>query len=105
MRYLACAALSLLLLHSGCRTDQVTADHVYVKGRFWTGDSTHPWASVLALRGDSIVYVGDDDDRWKAEQQTIITSLDGKLVVPGLIDNHTNSFQVVFNCQASTSGQ
>jgi hypothetical protein len=78
------------LAASGCRSRQETADVVYMHGKIWTGDSTRPWVSVLAVRGDSIVYAGDDDDQWKAQQVTRIIRLDGALVVPGFIDNHVH---------------
>ena len=36
---------------------QVPAD-LAIYGRVWTGDPTHPWAEVVAVRGDRIVGVG-----------------------------------------------
>src|SRR6185503_16008953 len=36
------------------------ADRVFLGGRVWTGDRTHPRAQALAIQGDRIVAVGSD---------------------------------------------
>ncbi|MFN5914909.1 MAG: amidohydrolase family protein, partial [Chitinophagaceae bacterium] len=63
------------------------ADIVYVNAKIWTGDSSRPAASVLAVKNGMIVYVGDDASNLAAGQ---IVDLGGKLMLPGFTDNHTH---------------
>ncbi|MGH7561998.1 MAG: amidohydrolase [Gemmatimonadales bacterium] len=64
-----------------------------VFGRVWTGDSARPWAQAVAVRGDTLVAVGDS-----AEIARLVgggtTRLDasGGVVVPGFIDDHVHLF-------------
>lgn len=71
-------------------TAQRRADLV-VYGRVWTGDSARPWARAVAVRGDTVVAVGD--------RQTVDALIgpgtrvldNGRaLVVPGFGDAHTH---------------
>ena len=36
------------------------ADFVLTNGRVYTVNEAQPWAEALAIRGNTIVYVGDD---------------------------------------------
>jgi predicted amidohydrolase YtcJ len=58
-----------------------------VNGNFWTGDSANPTATVLAIKGDKIIYVGNDASQVNATEQI---DLNGNMVVPGFTDNHTH---------------
>ncbi len=62
------------------------ADKIYFNGHIWTGDFSNPAATVMAIKGDKIVYVGDDPDAYSGER----IDLEGKLVLPGFTDNHTH---------------
>jgi len=82
--------LSLVLLFqlaSCSRPD--TADRIYYHAKIWTGDSLNPSASVLAVKGNTILYVGNDISAVNAGKAAKI-DLDGQLLVPGFIDNHTH---------------
>lgn len=63
-----------------------TADLVIVNATIHTADPAHPTASVLAVRGKTIVYVGD---RFSGTAAKTIDA-HGAAVVPGLIDSHTH---------------
>ncbi len=67
------------------------ADMVLVGGEFYTANPRQPWASAVAVRGDSIVYVGDEagvaDFVGPATSQY---QMNGALVIPGIIDAHTH---------------
>lgn len=65
------------------------ADVVYHSGYIWTGDSSLPAASVVAIQGDKIVYVGNDPSAARG-LQTLMVDLQGMMVIPGFIDNHTH---------------
>jgi predicted amidohydrolase YtcJ/beta-lactamase class A len=69
----------------------VQADLILTNGRIWTGDSGRPWAEALAARGERLIAVGTNDDIKKlAGAETRVIDLQGKLAVPGFIDDHTH---------------
>jgi predicted amidohydrolase YtcJ len=63
------------------------ADALYVNGNIWTGDSSNPTATVMAIKEGKIVYVGSDAAAFDA---IVKIDLGGKMVVPGFTDNHTH---------------
>lgn len=84
-------AASLLALVVACDTGP-TADLV-VYGRVWTGDSAHPWAAAVAMRGDTILAVGDSAELRSfvgTATQQIVTP--GGFVTPGFMDDHVHLF-------------
>jgi predicted amidohydrolase YtcJ/beta-lactamase class A len=67
------------------------ADTVFTNGRVWTNDPKQPWASALAVGGQTILALGD----WKDVEPLVGTGtkrvdLQGRFVVPGFIDDHTH---------------
>ena len=65
------------------------ADVIYVHAKIWTGDSSHPSAQALAVRGDRLIAVGADADIAKMKgANTRVVDLGGRRVVPGFIDAH-----------------
>ncbi len=81
------SAVLLLLLFSCSRPQK--ADIIYTNAKIWTGDSAMPWAKSIAIKDSIILYLGDDADAWKGSN-TKLVDLNGQLVVPGLMDNHTH---------------
>jgi predicted amidohydrolase YtcJ len=81
-------AISSALLFAAC-SQHDEADKIYTNAYIWTGDSTKPHATVLAIRGDSILYVGDKEALFRGNN-TVVVDLQGKMIVPGFIDNHTH---------------
>jgi predicted amidohydrolase YtcJ len=71
-----------------CR-QQPFADRIYLNAKIWTGDSANPKASAIAIKDSMIVYVGDDYKPYTGNE-TILTDLHGKMLVPGFIDNHVH---------------
>lgn len=65
------------------------ADHVFVNSRLYTVDDEKTWAEALAIRGDEIIYVGDNAG---AEELvgalTVRHDVAGKMILPGFIDSH-----------------
>ena len=67
------------------------ADTVFLSARVYTVNSEQPWAEAIAIRGDTIVYVGDDDGASALiGDATTQIDLNGKLVLPGFIDTHVH---------------
>lgn len=95
----ALVSLLFLVALSGPARAQQPADLV-IYGRTWTGDPTHPWAEVVAVRGDRIVGVGARRQalQWVGRNTRVIDNGRG-LVVPGFGDAHTHfvagGFQLV----------
>lgn len=65
------------------------ADHIYFNAKIWTGDSLNPEATAIAVKDSAILYVGNDYQSY-AGGGTTMTDLNGKMLVPGFIDNHTH---------------
>jgi predicted amidohydrolase YtcJ len=68
------------------------ADLVLLGAKVYTLEPAQPWAEAIAVRGDRIVKVGTRDEvkRFVREGKTRVLDLEGRLVLPGLIDNHTH---------------
>jgi predicted amidohydrolase YtcJ len=82
--------VSQLVAEAFSRTP-VQADLVLTNGRIWTGDTAHPWAEALAARGERLIAIGSNDDIKKLTgAQTRVIDLQGKLALPGFIDDHTH---------------
>jgi hypothetical protein len=75
-----------VLVFFSCTTSN-KVDKIYYNGTIWTGDSSNPTAKVLAIKGDKIIYVGDDASQLSGG---VKIDLEGKMVVPGFTDNHTH---------------
>ncbi|EED33019.1 amidohydrolase 3 [gamma proteobacterium NOR5-3] len=88
--YSRLAALCLMLCctaYSAAQEDP--ADKVFTGGRVYTLDSTAPWAEAVAIKDDTIVYVGSDSGvEAFIGADTQRHDLSGKLLLPGFIDGH-----------------
>jgi len=91
------SALLASLLLSGCAGNAwqasaaMQADHVLLDANIQTQNNAQPAAQALAMKDGKIVYVGDNQGAEKfMGPDTISEDLDGKLVLPGLIDGHTH---------------
>jgi hypothetical protein len=83
------SALLLLAALAACKPAP-TAD-IVAYGRVWTGDSTAPWESAVATRGDTIIAVGDSTTVSKlVGKHTRVLSNGSGLVTPGFMDNHVH---------------
>lgn len=70
----------------------VEADTVLFNGRFFTVNETNPWAEAVAIVDQRFVYVGGDAGAMEmAGLNTLRVDLDGRMVIPGLVDAHTHA--------------
>ena len=68
---------------------QDTADAIYINGRIWTGSGDTVFVSALAVKGNTIMAVGTDDEiNALKSYDTQVVDLQGRLVVPGFNDAH-----------------
>lgn len=81
----------MLLATWSVQSQQPGADLVLLNGKIWTGHSQQPWAQAIAVRGDRILAVGSVEQvRSLVDRHTEVIDLQGKLALPGFIDNHTH---------------
>ena len=67
------------------------ADFVLVNGRVLTMNASHPRAEAIAIKKDRIVKVGTNEEITRCiGKNTKVICLEGKTVVPGLIDTHVH---------------
>ncbi len=65
------------------------ADRILYNAHIWTGDSSRPTATAIAIRGDRIVAIGTDANvRALARPSTRSEDLGGRQVFPGFHDAH-----------------
>ena len=83
----ACAGLQ-----ENATPEQAAAtETVYMNGRIHTQDKDLPWAESLVTRDDRIVLVGSDEDALRyAGPDAKLVDLQGRFVMPGIIDAHTH---------------
>ena len=76
----------VVAVHGGCAD---SADVVLTGGVVWTG--TGATATAVAMKDGNILAVGNDAEVGRlATSRTEWIDLAGRLVVPGLMDNHTH---------------
>ena len=67
------------------------ADLILTGGAVWTGAEESPWAEAVAVRDDRILAVGSAAEVGDHEgPETRVVELNGRMVTPGFIDNHTH---------------
>jgi len=67
-----------------------SADVLYVNGRVYTMDVKNSEADAFAVRGGRIVSVGSTEELKKSIRPKEVVDLQGKTVLPGLIDSHAH---------------
>ena len=92
---------------SGAPSPQIPADLVLINGIISTMDENHPRASMIAIRGESIIAVAYNiSDAVKSEQaaevqaligpNTRVIDLGGKFAMPGFNDAHIHLFGAAY---------
>ena len=65
------------------------ADLIITNARIYTVDAAHPLAEALVVRGGRVAFVGDSRGALSLRgPQTRVIDLDGKTVIPGMVDAH-----------------
>jgi len=87
--------LSAILLGLGCcaATSSIAqdADLILHRGKVVTVDRDFSIRQALAVKGDRLVRVGTDREVMELRgPATVLVDLQGKMVLPGLIDSHTH---------------
>jgi len=67
-------------------------DTVYTNGKIYTVNESQPWVEAVALRDGKFLLVGTNDEILALKgAETEIIDLEGKFVMPGMIDVHTHA--------------
>ena len=96
MKLIQVHLLLAVALIAGCvqSPQEELADVAYINGRIHTVNESQPWAEAVAIKDDRFLVVGSDADVGEVTGEgTRIVDLEGRLVVPGLIDPHTHLFE------------
>jgi predicted amidohydrolase YtcJ len=93
MLRLNCVFMGLLCLClAGVAFGGGVDEQVLYNGKIFTGDSLHPYAEAVAIRGDKIVAVGTRAEASRAVSNNAnAVDLKGNLLLPGLIDSHCHA--------------
>lgn len=70
-------------------------EQVYVNGKIFTSDEGRPFADSMAVSAGKIVWLGKGDDLDLTEEEVV--DLQGKTVLPGLIDSHMHPIMLAEN--------
>jgi len=74
------------------------AETAIINGRVWTGNKSQPWAEAVASRGERIIAVGSTAEiKNLIDSKTRVIDLQGKLALPGFIDDHTHFIEGGFH--------
>ncbi|MFL2546012.1 MAG: amidohydrolase [Candidatus Rariloculaceae bacterium] len=88
LRILRCI-VAIALCHTVAA--QEAPDTILVNGKIVTVDDYFSISEAVAIRGDRILAVGSDEEiRALAGSDSEVMDLDGRTVLPGLIDNHNH---------------
>jgi len=92
MRYQLILALFVLLSFSCEDTKSVeVADTVLLNGNIYTADEDQTTVSAIAIKGDKILAIGDDDEIKKyIGNATKTIELEEQFVMPGFIEGHAH---------------
>jgi hypothetical protein len=74
-------------------SSKVTADAAFLNGRIYTVDETLPWAESVAVKDGRFIAVGTDEEVGSVVgEKTRVIDLEGRFVIPGILDLHTHPF-------------
>jgi predicted amidohydrolase YtcJ len=93
--------LSFFLIAISCdgprEANEVTADYVILNGPIYTMGSNETIEAV-AIKADTILFVGSKEDAMLlSSDETNIIDLQGKTLIPGLIEGHAHIMGVGYN--------
>ncbi len=81
--------ISIFLIAFSSCSQQPKADRIYINAKIWTGDPANKEAGAIAIKDSTIIFVGSDYTAFKGDGTSII-DVQGKMIMPGFIDNHTH---------------
>ena len=75
----------------GDEGNQESADLILTGAKIFTSNEQQPWADSVAIRNGQFIFVGDSAGALEFHSDsTQLVDLDGRLVIPGLVDSHAH---------------
>lgn len=72
--------------------NKLIADKIFINGKIVTMNLQSEIHNSLAVKDNKIIYVGNQDEALKFKgNETVITDLNGKSLIPGFIDSHLHT--------------
>ncbi len=69
---------------------------VLLNGKIYTVNKAQPWAEAVVIVDNKIAYVGDNEGAKAYVTEGVVPEdLNGRLMLPGLIDGHTHPFMAI----------
>ncbi len=65
-------------------------DYILVNGKFYTSNEAMPWAEAVAVKDSKFLSVGTWEELSPCTADCPVYNLEGRLVLPGMIDAHTH---------------
>ncbi|WP_370086552.1 amidohydrolase [Ekhidna sp.] len=98
MKFLKLFLLSLILLSCQPEEPEIAADKIIFNAIIYTLDDNQPTVEAIAIKADTFLYVGSREGA-NAFKGSVTEELDlqGKTVVPGLIEGHAHIMGVGYN--------
>jgi len=83
--------LAASCMSGGDGGNQESADLILTGAKIFTSDRQQPWAEAVAIKNGRFIYVGDSTGASNfLSDSTNSVDLEGRLVIPGLIDAHAH---------------
>jgi predicted amidohydrolase YtcJ len=99
-RYLIFLLLVVSFFSAACFAQATFADRVFRNGKVFTAETDHSIAQAVAIREGRIVYVGSNDGVAPfIGPSTKVTDLQGRFLMPGLIDGHMHPLEAGLKLQ------
>lgn len=87
--------LFAVFLFAACSGPAKQADHVFTNGYIYTVDQENPEAEAVAVKDGKIIFVGSAADAEAyVGPNTEVTDLEGKMMMPGVVDAHVHPYDV-----------
>jgi predicted amidohydrolase YtcJ len=88
--YLAAILVGILCACQKAHEPRESAGNLVIRNaRVYTVDAQRRWAQSVAIKGDRILWVGDEKDVGAhIEPATKVVDADGRMLLPGFIDSH-----------------
>jgi predicted amidohydrolase YtcJ len=82
---------SVVAHHAAKPTKESASVVLFVNGRIYTSNPKQPWVQAVAIRDEKIQEVGSSEAlKGYRGEKTQVIDLGGRMMLPGLIDNHTH---------------
>jgi len=76
---------------TSCINTEERADLILTGAKIFTSNNQQPWAEAVAIKDGRFIYVGSEAGALKYRSKgTRSTNLEGRLVIPGMIDAHAH---------------